>query len=96
MNEDPRMTAIARSFPSLRGAPGVDPWDVNRLGEWAATSPAVTHGSRHAARFVLAAWNEDAPESFGLGPFRMMRAWQTWDDAHRAAALAFLRDPYFP
>jgi hypothetical protein len=51
-----RMAALARSFPTLHKADGLDPWDPDRLDHWAATHPAVTTGSRHAARFVLAVW----------------------------------------
>jgi len=94
VNEHPRMTAIARSFPSLRKAAGVDPWDADLFAEW-AKGPAVTHGGMHAAAFVLSVWNND-PAAFGLPPFDFTRAWGTWDEAHSAALLAWAREPFWP
>lgn len=52
------MTRLARSFPSLQDASGIDPWDAmafarGAFGGW------QTGGSRHAVRFVLQVWNRD-------------------------------------
>jgi hypothetical protein len=51
------MTRLARMFPGLRDADGVDPWDALRLLEWLC-GPAPTSGSTWAALFVLGVWND--------------------------------------
>ncbi len=65
-----KMTAFARRFPSLRSAPGVDPWQPGDLDEWAA-GPA-SHGEQHTARFLLAVWDQDA--EWKAGHFDLMSA----------------------
>ncbi len=51
-----RMTRMALSFPTLRSAAGVDPWNPGALDQWALTSTSVTTGSLRAARFVLSVY----------------------------------------
>jgi len=53
------MTLLARSFPMLRSAAGVDPWDPAALIRWAC-SPAITSGGMHAVHFCLQVWNSTA------------------------------------
>ena len=45
-----KMTALARSFPCLRGAPGVSPWGPTELNRWAC-GPA-SHGVARCHRPV--------------------------------------------
>lgn len=52
------MTRLARSFPSLQDASGIDPWNAMVFARW-AIGPQMTAGSTHAARFVLQVWNPD-------------------------------------
>lgn len=88
-----RMTALARTFPTLRAAP-IDPWDVQMVLDWLNTSPAVTSGGAWAARFVMSVWrggNIPGPQ-----PFDPVRACQSWDDEHRAAFLAWAASPWHP
>jgi len=50
------MQRLCRLFPTLRGVPGTDPWEWDKLLEW-LTGPAPTSGSTWAALFVLGVWN---------------------------------------
>ncbi len=86
-----RMTGLARGFPAMRGAPGIDPWRPGELDRWAA-GPA-SHGERHAARFLLAVW--DPSTAWEAGRFDAMEALRVWDPAHRAAYLAWADDPWW-
>lgn len=86
------MTDLALSFPSLEGAP-VDPFDADRLDEWAAAGGNGS-GSQHAARFVLSVWNYQAERA--AGPFVAVHAIGVWDDRHRAAFLEWCLDPWWP
>jgi hypothetical protein len=87
------MTTLAALFPSMRGVPGTDPWNVEMLIEW-SNSGAPTSGSIWAARFLLSVWNPSTNWSeFGLpgaGKFDVHEAWSCWDDVHRAAAMKWL------
>lgn len=51
------MTRLAKLFPSLRDAPGVDPWDALKLLDWLC-SGAATSGNTAAGLFVLGVWND--------------------------------------
>ena len=89
-----RMEDLAISFPALEGAPGTLPWDAEAFDRWAATSPEPGSGALHAARFVLAVWNDRAP--WKAGSFQAISALGTWDGEHRAAFLAWAQAPWFP
>lgn len=51
-----RMTDLAVTFPTLRGANGVNPWDADELAQW-LRGPVPGSGAKHAACFVLSVWN---------------------------------------
>jgi hypothetical protein len=93
------MSALAQLFPSMRGVPGTDPWDVDRLIAWCNTG-APTSGSGWAARFLLTVWNPGTNwNEYGLpgaGKFDLMPAWDVFDDPHRAAVIAWLDAPFYP
>jgi hypothetical protein len=92
--------------------PGADPWEPEALVEWLNASGEPTSGSRQAAMFLLSVWNKDDWCAYGLkmrrrekgshpgsrriGRFDINDAWAAWDDAHRAAALAWLTNPFWP
>lgn len=82
-----RMTALASRFPSLQRAPGVRPFDPERLDAWAA-GPAPSSGAVHAARFVLSVFNARA--EWSCGPFSCALAHGTWDREHREAFAAWV------
>lgn len=95
-----------------RPVPGTDPWEPEALVEWLNTSGEPTSGSRHAALFLLSVWNADDWCAFGLRVRRLPKgAWKgrrrigrwdlndafaSWDEKHRAAALAWMTNPFWP
>ena len=106
MNDYPQMSYLAQLFPTLRAAPGVEPFDAEKLLRWCATSPALTAGGAHAIAFLLSVYNPDAdwrleakergldaPDSI---PFDAVRAMRTWDAPHRRAFLVWAEKPVFP
>ena len=48
-----RLVALARGFPSLRDAVGLDPWNAALLDKWACSELAPCAQSMAAAQFVL-------------------------------------------
>jgi len=91
-DEGRRMTELARSFPCLRDAPGVDPWDPQALDRW-AVGPA-SHGERVAASFLLAVW--DSSTDWTCGRFDLMEALNVWPESHRVPFLQWACDPWWP
>ena len=88
-----RIQQLARTFPGLAHAPGVDPWDPVVLDEWAVRQ----RGDRdwptfEAAGFVLQVW--DYPTLWRT-KFDVVFAWYVWDADHRDAFLAWTRDPWW-
>lgn len=86
------MIGLARRFPSMRGAPGIDPWNPEHLNAWAA-GPASS-GERHAAQFLLALWDSSA--EWEAGHFDALEALGAWDLSHRTAFLGWAADPWWP
>ena len=107
-----RMVQLAALFPSFcdridrRELLG-DGWSAKEIDKWAC-SGAVTSGSLHAARFLLAVWSGrayDYPQRrphtrvirrFECGVFDVVAAMGSWDLWHRAAFNAWSRDPWWP
>jgi hypothetical protein len=83
---------LALSFPTLQDAPGVNPWDPNRLAAWAKSS--ASSGGRHAAAFVLGVYSRTLPAALAV-PFDMHAAMETWDVEHLAAFQAWVADPWW-
>jgi hypothetical protein len=93
-DEDMRLEAIeslAETFPSLRGAPGVSPWDALALNLWACRG--ASHGEKVTAQFILTVWNQH--EAWECGRFDVMEALQVFDLNHRAAFLAWAQEPWW-
>lgn len=87
-----RIQELARTFPSLRGAPGVSgSWDPLALDNWAAT--VASSGETRAARFVLGVWNSD--EDWQCGRFDLFDALAGWDYQHHEAFLRWAEQPWF-
>lgn len=111
MNEkesrEPSILGLAVLFPSLRRAPGMRPWNVDKFLHWAA-SGVLSHGEVLAAKFVLAVWNpstdwEGIAREKGLleddehfTRFDLFEAMNVWDQEHRSAALTWIERPFFP
>lgn len=97
-----QMTDLCRRFPSLRDAPGVDPWDQFAFARWA--SGPISAGERLAAAFVLGVWSGNSPTADGpwntgeysVGTFDLHTAWATWDGNHKAAFLFWVVNPFWP
>lgn len=90
-----KMTALAQTFPTLVGVPGVEPWEPDKLDEWLVTGGGVTAGSAMAGRFVLHVWNSDA-DTWKSGMFNLKDAMTRWDREHNQAMLDFLVNPFWP
>ena len=100
------MTALAQSFPSLRDADGVDPWDGYRFLAWLC-GPAPSHGMLAAGRFLLGVWNsttdwrEVARELELEGAdkcvrFDLFEAMNVWDREHSDACRHWMEWPFWP
>lgn len=104
------MRHLVESFPTLRR--GTDPklleprFDARRFAERWATGSG---GERDAALFVLSVWNPGddwsqfgltRPSSTGMGTdcgfFDLHTALGNWDEAHRAAFVAWCAAPWWP
>ena len=88
-----RMARLAFAFPSLRGAPGIEPWDPSILDHW-ADQQRRSSSERHAARFLLAVW--DGFAEWRCGRFDAMAAVSVWDPVHRGAFLTWAAKPWNP
>ncbi len=87
-----RMTAFALTFPSMRYALGVKPWDAVELDAWA--SGPRSHGERATAQFLLAVW--DPSTDWKCGRFDLMEALRIWDSGHHQAFLQWAAKPWWP
>ena len=85
------MTALALSFPALREATGIEPFDGGKLDAWAVGY--ANSGGRHAAQFVLALW--DQSRDWRAGKFSVIEAFQVWDDDHRESFIRWAREPFW-
>ena len=95
MNDDEqreRMTKLARSFPCLRGARGVDPFEPEELNRWAVGG--ASHGERVTASFLLAIW--DSSTEWETGRFDVMEALRVWPPSHREPFLRWAADSWWP
>lgn len=75
---------LAMAFPSLQHAPGISPWNPNRLDIWAAEE-ADEPAAIAAAQFLLSVWNRSC--RWQCGSFDVTGAFETWDSAHRLGFL---------
>ncbi|MCY2987077.1 MAG: ParB/RepB/Spo0J family partition protein [Planctomycetota bacterium] len=85
-----RMTRLAETFPSLKGAPGVSPWNAEKL--FHCTGP-MSPGERLAALFCLHVWNP-GKSSWETKPFNLFEAVNVWDSQHLNALRAWLCRPF--
>jgi len=88
-----KMQHLAQTFPTLNTIPGIDPWDVHRLGTESILG--VSTGTRHSILVLISMWNPSAPEYFGLEPFDIHDALQGWDTNHRRAFIAWASTPWW-
>lgn len=101
------MTRLARLFPSLRYADGIEPWDSLTLLRWGLSGKS--HGEALAAKFVLSVWNsttdwEEIARDHEIitepdrhfSRFDIYEAMGVWDHEHVTAMLAWLQLPFWP
>ena len=108
--DDERMARLARAFPSLAEAAGIAPWNLAALLRWAMTTD-LSPCAMHAVRFLLHVLDDDKDwrvEAARLGfaaahdsrhrlaPFGFAEAFRDWDEAHRAAVIAWCEAPFHP
>lgn len=79
-----RLADLAETFPTLKNADGLRPFDADRLRRWGATQGS---GAGHAVAFVAHVYNY-------ANPFELARAMGVWDAEHRAAFAAWAADPF--
>lgn len=103
-----RLQALILSFPTLRRTPEellpTPAWDPIRFAQFWATGSG---GEKDAALFVLSVWNPETDwaaqkDSHGLrrrvaesGRFDLHTALSNWDPEHRAAFVAWCKDPWW-
>jgi hypothetical protein len=102
------MTTLAHSFPSLREADGLNPWDLERFARWLCAGTGG--GAKRAGHFVLHVWNAAADHrEFGrelgiesavaeecLRPFNLSDALGVWDEEHKRAFISWVEAPFWP
>jgi hypothetical protein len=87
-----KIRRLAHSFPTLRIAySDLKPWDAEHLDR-SACEP-IAEGARHAARFVLAVW--DNATEWECGRFDVIEAMAAWDPEHKAAFLEWAMAPWW-
>lgn len=97
------MSVLANLFPTMRGVPGTNPWNVEKLIAWMNTG-APTSGSWSAAMFLLGVWNpRTAWNKEGVrmrkgatGKFDFFSALGCWDEEHHAAFMEWVANPFWP
>jgi hypothetical protein len=85
-------TRLSETFPCLRDAPGVSPWDPIALNLWAPRR--ASHGERVTAQFLLGI--RDPSADWEAGRFDLMEALRVWPASHRDPFLRWATDPWWP
>jgi hypothetical protein len=100
MTNSDRMWALAATFPTLHkwaGRPDRGHFDGDVVLA-ALKQPWVTSGSRFALLFLADVWNTsiraDLPPR--LRKWSIVDALASWDGEHRAAAVAWMSQPWWP
>ena len=84
-----RMRNLALSFPALRNAAGVDPWDGEKFAEW--VEGPRSQGERVTGYFLLTVWNHyEWAEKFDF-----VYAMGKWDVPNRKAFLRWAAAPWW-
>lgn len=83
-----RITELASSLPSLKGADGVMPWKPKLLNAWGLRSSDFN--AKTAVRFVLAVW---AVEVFG--GFDLLGSFHRLDREHQAVITKWAENPWW-
>lgn len=86
-----RVVELARTFPSLADCAILDAFDADDFDAWASGNDC-TGQAFFAASFVLQVVS--AGEHWETGTFNAVLAMLAWNEAHRAAFLAWARAPW--
>ena len=70
---------VAREFPSLAGANGLEPWAPDRLEQWIVSGDSCSTSGHWSAMLILSLWEGTA------GQFPVEDAWTGWDVADQRA-----------
>jgi hypothetical protein len=89
-----KMSALARSFPTLEEAEGLEPFDAIRFDRWISSAACQGSGALAAGRFILNLYNGHAP--WMCGKFDFFDAIARWDAQHRSAFLQWALAPWWP
>ena len=72
-----RLPSLARRFPSLVDANGLEPWAPGELHDWLVAQPGDS-AARHSALLLLSLWGEGE-----WPPFNVVEALASWDAEHK-------------
>lgn len=78
-----RWTKLAETFPTLRNAEHVDPWDAVEFDRHMSAAGRRGSASFYAAQLVLMAY--DPCRAWDVGSFNVGKALNKWDSDHRTA-----------
>ena len=87
-----KMTALARTFPTLVDAQALTRGSLQELNRWAVGPRSP--GERLAAGSVLSLWDREA--EWECGPFDVFESLARWDDEHCRAFARWAEDPWWP
>lgn len=86
-----RMTTLARSFPSLEGAEGIDPWNPPLFMDW-ATREETDDKVVNAAGFLLSVWEGRDHDLL----WDLQDSLRNWSPKDREVFIAWCREPWWP
>ncbi len=92
-----KMTALAKSFPSVTGLidkgvlKGVEPWDIVDFLQSCEEMPfGLGQSVAMALSFIKWIWNPALAPDWDLH-----HAWAVWDDAHRLVWMEWAKHPWW-
>lgn len=77
---------VAREFPSLAGADGLNPWDPGRLDQWMLSDDSCSTSGHWSAMLILSLWEgtagqfpfEDARTGWDAADWRALEGFAAW------------------
>ena len=88
----PRMEKFAKSFPSLKEAEGLSPWEPYKLCQW-GKSYGKGSTELNAVRFVL--WIFNPQLLYPCGRFELWEAMLSFEDGDREAFAQWVKSPWW-
>ncbi|TXH58019.1 MAG: hypothetical protein E6Q97_03260 [Desulfurellales bacterium] len=94
-DHDEKIVRLALSFPSLREASGLHPFEPRQFEEWVRLrifgKDDIDKQALHAGRFIIQVSNG---QTWRSGPFEVVTAMLVWNDEHRSAFRAWCDSPW--